>query len=128
MDRTAFVEYMNKLEQGVIVKALEAGLVGRQIWLPIRNGKLHSEPFAELLGTRFFYSRPAVIDYYGMHKRSTGFMAKAVRLGSFLSGFDAPLVPFSSIHDAEIKQFCPELLHDFSDFKAQVIRARFPEG
>jgi hypothetical protein len=128
MDRRAFTEYMNRLEQQVIVKGLERGIFGNVIWLPIRNGKLHSEPFAELLGTRFFYAKPAVIDYYGLHKRSTGFMTKAVRLGTFLSGFEAPLVPFSAVHDAEIKALCPELLHDFSDFKAQVIKARFPKG
>lgn len=128
MDRREFTEYMNKLEQQVIVKGLEQGIFGKKIWLPIRNGKLHSEPFAELLGTRFYYTEPAVIDYYGLHKRSTGFMAKAVRLGCFLSGFEAPLVPFSAVHDAEIKALCPELLHDFSDFKAAIIRVRFPGG
>lgn len=129
MDRRAFTEYMNRLEQQVIVRGLERGVFGgKPIWLPIRNGKLHSSELAELLGTRFFYTEPAVIDYYGLHKRSTGFMAKAVRLGSFLSGFEAPLVPFSAVHDAEIKALCPELLHDFSDFKAAVIRVRFPQG
>ena len=128
MDRREFTEYMNRLEQQVIVPSLTKGRLGRTVWLPIRNGKLHSSELAALLGTRFFCEDAAVIDYYGLHKRSTGFMAKAVRLGCFLTGFDAPLVPFSSVHDVDIKAFAPELLHDFSDFKAEVIRVRFPGG
>lgn len=126
MDRRKFVEFMNRLEQQVIVPGLEKGMFGKVVWLPVRNGKLHSSEFAELLGTRFFYDKPAAIDYFGMHKRSTGFMEKAVRIGSFLPGFDAPLVPFSSIHNKEIKALCPELLHDFIDFKQQIIAVRFP--
>ena len=127
MDRREFVEYMNRLEQKVIVPGLAQGLFGRTIWLPIRNGKLHSEPLSDLLGTRFYCSEPAVIDYYGLHKRSTGFMAKAVRLATFLSGFEAPLVPFSAVHDSEITALCPELLLGFSAFKAEIIRVRFPD-
>jgi len=118
---------MNKLEQGVIVKGLEQGLFGTLTWAPIRNGKLHSEPFAELLGTRFYYAKPAVIDYYGLHKRSTGFMAKAARLGAFLKGFEVPLVSFSSVHAHHVRDLAPGLLHDFPVFKAEVVAERFPE-
>jgi len=125
MDKNDFILYMNKLEQKVIGPGLEEGLWGTEVWLPIRNGKLHSLPFSQLLGTRWHYAQPAVIDYYGLHKRSTGFMAKAVRLGCFLKGFEAPLVAFSSIRDYGIKELAPELLHDFPDFKRAVVRARF---
>lgn len=125
MDRRAHLEYMNKLEQKVIVPGLERGLFGKATWLPIRNGKLHSAPFAELLGTRFFYAEPAVIEYYGLQKRSTGFMAKATRLGAFLKGFKAPLVSFASVHAEHIKELAPELHDLFPEWKAAVVQARF---
>jgi hypothetical protein len=54
-------------------------------------------------------------------------MTKAVRLGAFLTGFDAPLIPFSAVHDEHIKALAPELLVDFSDFKREIIRVRFPD-
>jgi hypothetical protein len=127
MDRPEFLIYMHQLEQQVIIPGWQAGHFGRTIWLPIRNGKLHSSELAQLLGTRFTWPEPAAIDYYGLHKRSTGFMTKAVRLGAFLTGFDAPLIPFSAVHDEHIKALAPELLVDFSDFKREIIRVRFPD-
>ena len=42
MDRREFTEYMNRLEELVIVRSLTKGRLGRTVWLPILNGNLHS--------------------------------------------------------------------------------------
>ena len=126
MDRRAFLIYMNQFEQQVVGPGITDGLFGQRVWAPIQNGKLHSSELAQLLGTRFLYSRPAVIEYYGLHKRSTGFMEKAVRLNGLLSGFECPFVNFSAIRDRHIKDLAPELLLDFCDFKQAIIQVRFP--
>lgn len=128
MDRRAFLEYMNGLEQRVIVPGFHQGLFGSTIWATIRNGKLHSSEFAELLGTRFWADEPMVIEYYGLHKRSTGFMRKAEKVHGILSGFDVPFVNFSSVRDIHLKSLAEDLLIDFPTFKQEIIRVRFPNS
>lgn len=125
MDRKTFIEFMNALEQRVIVPAIEASILGKRVWAPIRDGKLYYTPLAELIGTRFYYPRPAVIEYFGMHKRSTGFMEKAQKVQELLTGFDAPLVNFSTVRDIHLRQYAPDLMVDFPVFKAQIVKARF---
>lgn len=125
MDRRSFLEYMNKLEQRVIVPAANLGIIGADVWAPIRNGKLHSSELAELLGTRFVCPAPMVIEYYGLHKRSTGFMEKAVRLQDLMTGFTVPFVNFSAVRDVHVRDFAKELLVDFPTFKEMIVVVRF---
>ena len=125
MEGIEFQKYMTEFENRVIKAAIEQGKLGTRAWMPIRDGRLTRTPLADLVGTRFSYDTPVVIEYYGLHKRSTGFMTKAQRMFEFRKGFDAIVVNLSSVKDSLIAELAPDLLPRFPAFKAAIIAIRF---
>lgn len=125
MDDIRFREYMALFEHHVVKEGIRQGKFGKEAWMPIRDGRLTREPIARLVGTRFSFEKPAVLEYYGLHKRSTTFMEKARRMQHFMKGFKATVVNISSIKDMHIVQLAPELLHEFPAFKQKIVETRF---
>jgi hypothetical protein len=126
MEGIEFQEYLAKFEHYVIKQAISQGLLGTKAWMPIRDGRLTRTPLADLVGTRFTSKVPAVLEYYGLHKRSTGFMEKAGRLLEFgKKGFECIVVNLSSVKDSLIADLAPELLPRFPAFKQAIIAVRF---
>lgn len=125
MEGIEFQKYMAEFEQRVIIAGIEKGVLGKMAWMPIRDGRLTRTPLAALVGTRFQYKTPAVLEYYGLHKRSTGFMARAHAVFDFRKGFKVLVVNFSSIKDALIAELAPDLLPGFPAFKQAIVDVRF---
>ncbi len=127
MDGVKFTEYMTEFERRVVQVGVDRGLLGAKTWLPIRSGRLTRTPFARLVGTRFSCDEPIVIEYFGLHKRSTGFMAKAQRMFEFKKGLNATLVNLSSVKDSHLADLAPDLLPDFPAFKQAIVDVRFEQ-
>lgn len=125
MDKIEFQDYLQNFEHYIIKVGIELGVLGKEVWCPIRDGRLTGMPIAALVGTRFSFARPAVIEYFGLHKRSTGFMEKAQRLQDFCKGFPATVVNLSAVKDNHIAQLRPGLLVRFPAFKEAIIKVRF---
>jgi len=126
MEGIAFQRYMAEFEHRVIKRAIEEGKLGTRAWMPIRDGRLTRTPLADLVGTRFTHYQPVVLEYYGLHKRSTAFMEKAGRLFKYgKTGFECVVVNLSSVKDSLILDLAPDLLPDFPAFKEAIIAVRF---
>ena len=129
-DVKTFCIYMAQLETRVLIEGYRLGRWGRLMPIAIRgNSHFVKTPIAELLGTRFYWPEPAVIEYMGFRKRSTGFMAQAAEVMSFgLTTISAPLIVFSSVTVLDVEQLAPDLLRDFNTFKTKVVEARKQSG
>jgi len=126
MEGMKFQLYMANFEERVIKQAIKDERLGTRAWMPFRDGRLTRTPLADLVGTRFTWDVPAVIEYYGLHKRSTAFMEKAQRLFQFgKKGFECVVVNLSSVKDSLIAELAPDLLPDFPAFKQAIIDIRF---
>ena len=120
-------KYMNAFEHKIVIPGLEQGLFGSVQDLPIWDNKLSGHKLRKLIGTRFKYEKPAIISYYDVEKRSTGFMAKALIVNEFMTIVKGHKVSFSSIKIEHIAQLDPELLECFAHFKALLVKERFDE-
>ena len=123
-----FLRYMSEFEHYVVIPGLEQGLFGKKVYVPFRGMRMENSALGRLLGTRLQWETPAAIEYFGLVKRSTGFMALGAQIGDLRLGVDVPLVNFSAIKDKHIVQLRPELLIDFPAFKQEIITVRFPQG
>jgi hypothetical protein len=124
MEELDFRIYMNSLEQKVIVPAIEKRLLGRIQPEPIRPTINDYSKLGRLLGTRFLYARPAVLKYYDVRKRSTGFMAVAEEqsrgIPSEWASLTVPVVDFSEVKRWHVEQTEPMLLHGWDEFCEQL--------
>ena len=90
-----------------------------------KRGRLDSTKFGQLIGTQFEYSNPLVIDYYGLIKKSTGFVKKLNSIEDLeIKAAQALTVHFASIKDAHIVKLAPDLIVGFPPFKEYLIRVR----
>jgi len=118
--------YLSKFEARVIVAGIDGGRWGTPTNVTIRPGKLAQSPIATLVGTRFFYPRPAAIEYYGLVKKSLGFMELAAKVHEFGIGtIRAPLVNFSSVKIEDVAALAPDLVDGFVPFKKRIKEIRW---
>ena len=120
-----FRNYLCKFEEQVIIKGLEEGAFGKTMMISAKRGRLDSTKFGQLIGTQFEYSNPLVIDYYGLIKKSTGFVKKLNSIEDLeIKAAQALTVHFASIKDAHIVKLAPDLIVAFPPFKEYLIRVR----
>lgn len=120
-----FRNYLCKFEEQVIIKGLEEGAFGKTMMISAKRGRLDSTKFGQLIGTQFEYSNPLVIDYYGLIKKSTGFVKKLNSIEDLeIKAAQALTVHFASIKDAHIVKLAPDLIVGFPPFKEYLIRVR----
>jgi hypothetical protein len=121
-----FFKYSIEFEKRVIIEGLKQGLFGKEVQVPLKPNKLYTSPLAKKIGTRFNYDRPAVIEYYGVQKRSFGFMEAAVNR-NYMPTILAVVVHFNAIKNEHIVQLAPDLLPYFPFFKQEIVKIRFPK-
>lgn len=124
MEKLEFLIYLNKLEQRVIVPAIQKKMLGKIQTVPVRSVQDDYAPLGQLIGTRFRWTQPAVITYFNVRKRSTGFMAYAAALhqGYALrwASITVPVVAFASVKRWHVRYFEPLLLHAWEPFQKYI--------
>ena len=120
-----FRDYLCKFEEQVIVKGIEEGIFGKTMMISAKRGRLDSTKFGQLMGTQFSHSACMVIDYYGLIKKSTGFVDKLNSIEDLeIKAAQAFTVHFASIKDAHIVKLAPDLIVGFPPFKEYLIKVR----
>lgn len=120
-----FRNYLHDFEEQVIIKGIEDGVFGKQMMISARRGKLESTKFGQLMGSHFEYTESMVIDYYGLIKKSTGFVVKINSVEEIeAKAAKAMIVHFASIKDAHIVKLAPDLILGFPPFKEYLIKVR----
>jgi len=121
-----FQIYLTRFESKVLIRGYERGRWGSMVNASTRRGSLAGEPIGRLVGDRFVYDRPLVLEYGGHIKKSTGFMALAVQIDEFgIRTLRAPLVNLSSCKVEDVYALAPELVEGFVPFKREIIIARW---
>ena len=125
MDNSDFKNYLEMFEKQVVVKGIECGLLGKNMMVPIRNGRLATTEFGKMLGSTFLYDDPAAIDYYGFIKKSSGMVSKYAESSIMqVSAVRAPIVHFASIKVENVSDLSSELVKDFPEFKKVLVALR----
>lgn len=120
-----FRNYLHDFETQVIIRGIEDGTFGKEMMVSARRGKLDSTKFGQLLGSQFEYLKPVVIDYYGLIKKSTGFVTKLNSVEEIeAKAAKAWIVHFASIKDTHIVKLAPGLIVGFPPFKEYLIKIR----
>ena len=125
MESSDFKDYLNKFEKDIIIQGIESGLLGKDMMIPIRKGKLDNTKFGQALGTGFEYGEPAAIDYYGFIKKSSGLLDKFADSNDMqVRAVRAPIVHFASIKVEDVSDLSSELVRDFPEFKKHLVSLR----
>lgn len=125
MNNSDFRNYLNKFERDIIVKGIESGLLGKDMMIPVRKGKLDNTEFGQMLGITFDHSDPAAIDYYGFIKKSSGLITKFADSSDVqIRAVRAPIVHFASIKVEDVSDLSSELVKDFPEFKKRLVSLR----
>jgi hypothetical protein len=123
--RQDFLEYLNQFEVGVVICGFELDMFTKHTLVPVRPCRLAFEHFGRLLGRTFDYAFPLVIDYYGMIKKSSGFMEKIMDIGKYqVKMLQAPVVFFASIRIEDVAEIAPALVSGFPAFKNRLLAER----
>ena len=125
MEYEKLLEFAVTLERRVILPGICSKRIGKIVWTPFRSGPILQPAIAKAVGTRFFYPSPAVINYFGLYKRSTGFMALAVADARKTAGALVPMVTVSELKEKNfIEESSTDLIQEFRKFKAAIIALR----
>lgn len=120
-----FRNYLHDFEEQVIIRGVEDGVFGKEMMISARRGKLDSTKFGQLMGSHFEYIESVVIDYYGLIKKSTGFVTKLNSVEEIeAKAAKAMIVHFASVKDAHIVKLAPNLIVGFPPFKEYLIKVR----
>jgi hypothetical protein len=123
--------YMEDLERKILIPGLLSGLFNTQIKIHTRPQKLAETEFGKFIGTIVDSEQVFVIDYYGLTKKSTGFLERVRAFdeqGIEVRALKAPVAYFAGIKIEHLSSNAPELLSDFSKFKKLLVGMRnFPE-
>ena len=104
---------------------MEDGTFGKEMMVSARRGRLDSTKFGQLLGSQFECPEAIVIDYYGLIKKSTGFIEKLNSVEEIeAKAAKASIVHFASVKDAHIVKLAPDLIIGFPPFKEYLIQVR----
>jgi hypothetical protein len=119
-------EYLKLFEQNIIVAGVEKKLVPtNSVMVPVKDGKLDITPFGTFLGNRFESELVLVIDYYGLLKKSDGFIKKYNSYTDVeIKRLKANTVYFASIKIEDIVNLDKGLAVDFPGFKKYLVTLR----
>lgn len=130
-DLRRFAIYLTKFETRVVIAGILARRFTSRDGVVIRRSlRLDKSPLGRLVGNRFRWERPAAIEYFGVVKRSTGFVELAGLVHEPLRRYGlcelyVPIVNFSSVTVEDVARFAPDLVEDFPAFKERMVRARW---
>jgi len=123
-----FSEYLAKFEKQVVEKGVAEGLFSKIEYAPVRPGRLHKTQFGNKIGSSFVAAVPVVIDYYGLWKKSTGFLKLASEMSAENKGqiksLPVVVVHFASIRIETVAKLSPDLIAEFPKFKNDILTAR----
>jgi len=115
---------MATIEQRIVMAGAEKGHWGQMQDVEIRSGGGQT-PLGRLIGTVFSHATPAIINYWGFRKRSTGFLALAARLWPIgVRRIRTLVIPFGSIHEDDVRIAAPDLLETWRRYRKAVVKAR----
>jgi hypothetical protein len=117
--------YLAELETTVIIPAITGGDVGKVSVAATGVGKLSMSPFAAFIGLVLPTEDVVVVDYYGLQKKSHGFLQKSTdtRKGSG-NAVQAKVFHFASLRLAHIEKYNRDLLDRFMEFKSFLLKQR----
>lgn len=122
--------YMRRLENEVLIPGITDGFFGTRIKIPARQQKLSETLFGAFIGPDFSHSGVIVVDYYGLIKRSFGFLKEVERLakeGVEVKSIVAPVAYFAGIKIEYLASKAPDMVDLFPTFKAYLVSLRgFP--
>lgn len=127
MKRSQFKVYQAALERKLITGGLQA--LAKPEMVAVRPGKMSKSKFATFIGNRIRSAYPVVIDYYGHFKKSTGFDTvlnefRKENKGAQVRMMMALVIHFAAIKVEQLAEIAPELVGEFPQFKAAVLKAR----
>ena len=119
-------EYLKLFEKNIVVAGVEQNLIQySKVMVPVKDGKLDGTQFGEFLGNRFDSEKILVIDYYGLLKKSSGFIE---RYNSYteveVKRLQSDIVHFASIKIEDIVNLDKDLAVDFPGFKKYLVALR----
>lgn len=121
-------EFMIRLEREILAPGVAKGVFTSRAWAPVKKQRLHSSDFGKLIGsTALDFPEILVVDYYGLIKRSAGFISKVEDLRS--DGVEAksmfvPIAYFAGIKMEHLARSAPDLIPFFSEFKKTLVELR----
>jgi hypothetical protein len=116
------MEYFHEFERSFLeLNPAQFGWKDRIV--SVRESKLKSHTFGQILGTVFQHSKPCAFDYYGLQRKSTGLINKLAD-SSDLNTIVCPVLHFQSIKIEHILEVNPELIHKFAEFKTTLLKIR----
>ena len=118
-----FKLYLKTLEERVMLPMFENGDVTTKRLVTAKPDRLHSTGYGATIGSLFPWDIVCAVDYYGMHKKTVGFLQKVQELNSDVS-LRVPVLSFASIHLEHIIKYCPSIITEFPSFKLQLIELR----
>lgn len=126
-----FLKYLNKFESEVICVGVKQSIIGKELQVNVREGRLSRTKYADCLGSQVNSDEPFVIDYYGYLKRSRGFVIllgeekEAIR-NRQIKSIKTRVVFFASLKIEQIAEITSSqyLKGGFSEFKNEVLHWR----
>lgn len=121
-------QYLTLLEQKVLIPCYRDGKIARKNLVSGRLGKFYSTPYGRWVGFLLDCDDVVVLDYYGLHKKSHGFVRELsiirTKLGKRDVAIRVPVLSFASVHLEDVMYYAPELVGRFPSFKMDLIRLR----
>ena len=124
-----FKKYMEEFEKEVVISGVKQGRLSKVESVPVRNGRLEKEKFGRAIGTFIDSEICMVLDYYGLRKKTQGFINLLVEVREELSGgqvksLNVPVVHFASIRVDTVETIAPDLVSGFPKFKKMILDMR----
>lgn len=123
-----FLKYLNKFELEVICSGVKQNIIGKDLQVNTREGRLACTKYARFLGLRVNSDVPFVIDYYGYLKRSNGFInllreEKEAIINRQIKSIKTRVVFFAALKIEEIAEITSSqyLKGGFSEFKDHIL-------
>jgi len=119
-------KYLDLFEKNIVMAGIENKLIeAKDVMVPVKDGRLDITPFGKFLSNWFDYNSVVVIDYYGLLKKSKGFLDKCASYDDVeIRRLRSPIVHFASIKIEDIVNLDPDLAVDFVGFKKYLVALR----
>ena len=126
----SFFEYMKDFEERIIAESVKQGCLGKEMQVPVRDGKLAWEKFGKIIGGVINSKEPFVMDYYGFLKKSQGFYDLLKEFQDEYPGAQVKNIVVKVVYFAGLKmekldwKISPNLEADFMKFKKLLLDLR----
>ena len=115
--------------EAAIATAVSDKVVGKMESVPVLSGKLAKTNFGKRIGLKVDSNFVFAINYYGLFKKSNGFMSHFNETRGRLKGrqiktISAPVVHFSSLKLEDLAKIDPNLLTQFAEYKNMILVLR----